>query len=135
MEFFNLKDLAGVLAVVLTLGIPIVAIIGGIILSIRANKNETELRRLIIENQTDLETAKALIAEPDKKSSKFGTLRGACVLLGIGLGALVNYLLNVTVAGPEGIYFWIVIAFGVGLGLLVSFLVEMKLQKKMKNEE
>ena len=135
MEFFNLKDLAGVLAVVLTLVIPIVAIIGGIILSIRANKNETELRRLIIENQTDLETAKALIAEPDKKSSKFGTLRGACVLLGIGLGALVNYLLNVMMAGPEGIYFWTVIAFGVGLGLLVSFLVEMKLQKKMKNEE
>ena len=135
MEYLDLKDLAGVLAVVLTLVIPIVAIIGGIILSIRANKNETELRRLIIENQTDLETAKALIAEPDKKSSKFGTLRGACVLLGIGLGALVNYLLNVTMAGPEGIYFWTVIAFGVGLGLLVSFLVEMKLQKKMKNEE
>lgn len=128
-------ELEGLMAIILSLGIPIVAIIGGIILSIRANKNETELRRLIIENQTDLETAKALIAEPDKKSSKFGTLRGACVLLGIGLGALVNYLLNVTMAGPKGIYFWIVIAFGVGLGLLVSFLVEMKLQKKMKNEE
>lgn len=135
MEYLNLKDLAGVLAVVLTLVIPIAAIIGGIILSIRKNRNETELRRLIIENQTDLETAKALIAEPDKKTNKFGTLRGACVLLGIGLGALVNYLLNVTMVGPKGIYFWIVIAFGVGLGLLVSFLVEMKLQKKMKNEE
>ena len=127
-------ELEGLMAIILTLGIPIVAIIGGFISSIRKNQNETELRRLIIENQTDLETAKALIAEPDKKSSKFGTLRGACVLLGIGLGALVNYLLNVTMVGPEGIYFWTVIAFGVGLGLLVSFLVEMKLQKKMKNE-
>lgn len=128
-------ELEGLMAIILTLGIPIVAIIGGFISSIRKNRNETELRRLIIENQTDLETAKALIAEPDKKANKFGTLRGACVLLGIGLGALVNYLLNVTMAGPEGIYFWTVIAFGVGLGLLVSFLVEMKLQKKMKNEE
>ena len=128
-------DLESIVAIILSLGIPIVAIIGGFISSIRKNQNETELRRLIIENQTDLETAKALIAEPEKKSSKFGTLRGACVLLGIGLGALVNYLLNVTMVGPKGIYFWTVIAFGVGLGLLVSFLVEMKLQKKMKNEE
>lgn len=135
MEYLDLKDLAGILAVVLTLGIPIVAIIGGIILSIRANKNETELRRLIIENQTDLETAKALIAEPDKKSNKFGTLRGACVLLGLGLGAFVNYLLNIPMTGVKGIYAWIIIAFGVGLGLLASFLVEMKLQKKMKVEE
>ncbi len=123
------------MAIILSLGIPIVAIIGGFISSIRKNQNETELRRLIIENQTDIETAKALIAEPDKKANKFGTLRGACVLLGIGLGALVNYLLNVTMVGPKGIYFWILLAFGVGLGLLVSFLVEMKLQKKMKNEE
>lgn len=123
------------MAIILSLGIPIVAIIGGFISSIRKNQNETELRRLIIENQTDLETAKALIAEPDKKSSKFGTLRGACVLLGLGFGALVNYLLNIPMNGVNGIYAWIVIAFGVGLGLLVSFLVEMKLQKKMKNEE
>ena len=128
-------ELEPLMAIILSLGIPIVAIIGGFISSIRKNQNETELRRLIIEKQTDIETAKALIAEPDKKANKFGTLRGACVLLGIGLGALVNYLLNVTMAGPEGIYFWILLAFGVGLGLLVSFLVEMKLQKKMKNEE
>lgn len=123
-------DLESLVAIILCLGIPIVAIIGGIILSIRKNRNETELRRLIIENQTDLETAKALIAEPDKKLNMFGTLRGACVLIGVGLGAFVNYLLNL----PIGIYFWIVIAFGVGLGLLVSFFVEMKLQKRMKND-
>ena len=128
-------ELEGLVAIILCLGIPIVAIIGGIILSIRKNRNETELRRLIIENQTDLETAKALIAEPDKKSSKFGTLRGACVLLGLGFGALVNYLLNIPMAGVNGFYAWILLAFGVGLGLLASFLVEMKLQKKMKNEE
>lgn len=128
-------EFEGLVAIILCLGIPIVAIIGGIILSIRKNQNETELRRLIIENQTDLETAKALIAEPDKKSGKFGTLRGACVLLGIGLGALVNYLLDIPMTGVKGFYAWILLAFGVGLGLLVSFLVEMKLQKKMKNEE
>lgn len=123
------------MAIILTLGIPIVAIIGGFISSIRKNQNETELRRLIIENQTDLETAKALIAEPDKKSSNFGTLRGACALIGLGFGAIASILLGLPLNGSKGIYFWILLAFGVGLGLLVSFLVEMKLQKKMKNEE
>ena len=123
------------MAIIFTLGIPIVAIIGGFISSIRKNQNETELRRLIIENQTDLETAKALIAEPDKKAGNFGTLRGACALIGLGFGAIASILLGLPLNGSKGIYFWILLAFGLGLGLLVSFLVEMKLQKKMKNEE
>ena len=128
-------ELEGLMAIILTLGIPIVAIIGGFISSIRKNQNETELRRLIIENQTDLETAKALIAEPAKKAGNFGTLRGACALIGLGFGAIASILLGLPLNGSKGIYFWILLAFGVGLGLLVSFLVEMKLQKKMKNEE
>ena len=128
-------ELEGLMAIILTLGIPIVAIIGGFISSIRKNQNETDLRRLIIENQTDLETAKALIAEPDKKAGNFGTLRGACALIGLGFGAIASILLGLPLNGSKGIYFWILLAFGVGLGLLVSFLVEMKLQKKMKNEE
>ena len=128
-------ELEGLMAIILTLGIPIVAIIGGFISSIRKNQNETALRRLIIENQTDLETAKALIAEPDKKAGNFGTLRGACALIGLGFGAIASILLGLPLNGSKGIYFWILLAFGVGLGLLVSFLVEMKLQKKMKNEE
>ena len=128
-------DLESIVAIILSLGIPIVAIIGGFISSIRKKQNETELRRLIIENQTDLETAKALIAEPDKKAGNFGTLRGACALIGLGFGAIASILLGLPLNGSKGIYFWILLAFGVGLGLLVSFLVEMKLQKKMKNEE
>ena len=128
-------DLESLVAIILCLGIPIVAIIGGIILSIRKNRNETELRRLIIENQTDLETAKALIAEPNKKIGNSGTLRGACALIGLGFGAIASILLGLPLHGSKGIFFWILLAFGVGLGLLVSFLVEMKLQKKMKNEE
>ena len=125
----------GLVAIILSLGIPIVAIVSGVVSSVKKKKLETELRRVIVENHTDLEVARALIEEQEKKSSKFGSLRGACVLIGLGIGALVNYLLNVSMVGPGGIYFWTVIAFGVGLGLLVSFLVEMKLQKKMKNEE
>ena len=56
-------ELEGVLAIVLSLTIPIVAIIFGSIIAIRKKQSETELRKLLIENHTDLETAKALIEE------------------------------------------------------------------------
>ena len=126
----------GLVAIILSLGIPIVAIVSGVVSSVKKKKLETELRRVIVENHTDLEVARALIEEQEKKSSKFGSLRGACVLIGLGIGALVNYLLNVsTMAGPEGIYFWVVLAFGVGLGLLASFIVEQKLKKQEPTPE
>ena len=123
-----LEDLTGIFAVVLSLSIPIVAIIFGTKTSIRKKESETELRRLIIENHTDLETARALIEERDRKSNKYISLRWACILIGMGVGTLADYLLGLS---PQGdIYFWLVIAFGVGLGMLVSFFVELKLQHK-----
>ena len=60
------------------------------------------------------------------------TLRTACILLGIGLGALINWLAESFNLGT--IYFWLIIAFGIGVGLLVSFLVEMQLYKKYGNK-
>lgn len=129
-------QLEGLVAIILSLGIPIVAIVSGVVSSVKKKKLETELRRVIVENHTDLDVARALIEEQEKKPSKFGSLRGACVLIGLGIGALVNYLLNVsTMAGPEGIYFWVVLAFGVGLGLLASFIVEQKLKKQEPTPE
>ena len=125
----------GLVAIILSLGIPIVAIVSGVVSSVKKKKLETELRRVIVENHTDLDVARALIEEQEKKSSKFGSLRGACVLIGLGIGALVNYLLNVSMVGPGGIYFWVVLAFGVGLGLLASFIVEQKLKKQEPTPE
>ena len=123
------------MAIILSLGIPIVAIVSGVVSSVKKKKLETELRRVIVENHTDLDVARALIEEQKKKPSKFGSLRGACVLIGLGIGALVNYLLNVSMVGPGGIYFWVVLAFGVGLGLLASFIVEQKLKKQEPTPE
>ena len=114
-----------IIATILAMLIPIVAIVCGIYYSIRKKQNETELRRMIIENQIDLETAKTLMAEPEEKPNKFLSLRWACVLIGIGIGALADYLLDI-----QKPYFWLVIAFGIGLGLLASFIVEMRMQKK-----
>ena len=126
-------ELEGVLAIVLSLAIPIVAIIFGSIMAIRKKQSETELRRLLIEHNTDIETAKALIEEKEKKSNKYSSLRWACFLIGLGIGAFADFLLGIV--PHDGIYFWIIIAFGIGLGLLVSFFVELKLQKNEAREE
>lgn len=124
-------ELEGIIAIVLSLSIPIVAIIFGAIMSIRKKQSETELRKLLIEHNTDLETAKALIEEKEKKSNKYSSLRWACILIGLGVGAFADFLLSLNPV--DGIYFWIIIAFGIGLGLLVSFFFEYKLQKKEEN--
>ena len=126
-------QLEGIFAIVLSLTIPIVAIIFGSIIAIRKKQSETELRKLLIENNTDLETAKALIEEKEKKSNKYSSLRWACILIGLGIGAFADFLLGLN--SVDGIYFWIIIAFGIGLGLLVSFFVELKLQKNETKEE
>ena len=126
-------ELEGVLAIVLSLAIPIVAIICGVVMSIRKKQSETELRKLLIEHNTDLETAKALIEEKEKKSNKYSSLRWACILIGLGIGAFADFLLGIV--PHDGVYFWIIIAFGIGLGLLVSFFVELKLQTNEAREE
>ena len=125
-----MDELIPLSAVILSLAIPIVAIICAVIGYIRKKENYTTLRRLLIENHTDLETAKAIMAEQEKKPNKYHSLRSACILIGIGFGALADYLLNV-----EGIYFWLVIAFGVGIGLLASFITELKLQHQETQQE
>ncbi len=126
-------ELIPISAIVLSLSIPIVAIIFGAIMLIRKKQSETELRKLLIENHTDLETAKALIEEKEKKSNKYSSLRWACILIGLGIGAFADFLLGIV--PHDGVYFWIIIAFGIGLGLLVSFFVELKLQKNEAREE
>ena len=126
-------ELIPISAIVLSLSIPIVAIICGVIMSIRKKQSETELRKLLIEHNTDLETAKALIEEQEKKSNKYVALRWACILIGLGIGAFADFLLGIV--PHDGVYFWIIIAFGIGLGLLVSFFVELKLQKNEAREE
>lgn len=128
---FDMKEFIGLVAVILSLGLPIVVIIMVFLKKMKKDQQEKEIRQLIIENKTDPETAKLLIDEP-KKAPKPGTidvgnLRFACMMLGIGLGAGINWLADIS---TKNIYFWLIIAFGVGIGMLCSFLVEMHLAKK-----
>lgn len=130
MEAFPV-NFVGLAGVILIFGLPVIAIVMGFWSYMHKNTKDKEIRQLIIENHTDAETAKLLIDEP-KKAKKpgtidLGTLRTACMLLGVGLGALINWLANIA---TKNIYFWLIIAFGVGIGMLCSFLVELRLLKK-----
>lgn len=117
-------------AVIMSMLIPICGIIFGCLVAIRQKKSDAEIRRTLIENHTDVETTKAILAEREKKSDKYSSLRGAFVLIGVGLGALADNLLDI-----NGLFFWFVIAFGVGVGLLVSFFIEQNLRKKESEKE
>jgi len=130
---FETSDLIPIFAVVLSLSIPIVAIVMVFITSIKMKNRDTELRLALIQQGTDADTAKLLIEEQAKKHDKYSSLRWACILIGIGLGALVDALLGLP--PKHNIYFWLIIAAGMGIGLLVSFIVEYKLMKKEQQEQ
>lgn len=136
MAPIDLSDFIPLSAVILSLGLPIIVVVMVLIAKMKKDKNEKELRQLIIENKTDAETAKLLIDEP-KKAKKPGTidvgnLRFACMMLGVGFGAGINWLADVS---TKSIYFWLIVAFGVGIGMLCSFLVELRLAKKQHPTE
>ena len=136
LEKSFVENLIPLTAVILSLGLPIVVVVMVFLEKMKKGQQQKEIRQLIIENHTDAETAKLLIDEP-KKAKKpgtinLGTLRTACMLLGVGLGALINWLANLA---SNNIYFWLIIAFGVGIGMLCSFLVELRQTKKQKPTE
>ena len=130
---FESFDLIGLFAIILSLSLPIVAVVMVFLTSIKKKNRETQLRLALIEKGTDAETAKLLIEEHEEKHNKYSSLRWACILMGIGLGTLVNALLGL--APKHNIYFWLIIAAGMGIGLLVSFIVEYKLTKKEQQEQ
>lgn len=126
----------GLVAIIFIFGLPIVVVVMVFLKKMKKNQQEKEIRQLIIENKTDPETAKLLIDEP-KKAPKPGTidvgnLRFACMLLGVGLGAAIDWLADIS---TKSIYFWLIVAFGVGIGMLCSFLVELRLAKKQHPTE
>ena len=126
-------DLIGLFAVILSLSLPIVAVVMVFLTSIKKKNRETELRLALIEKGTDAETAKLLIEQQVEKHNKYSSLRWACILIGMGLGALVDALIGLS--PKHNIYFWLIIAAGIGFGLLTSFIVEYKLTKKEQQEQ
>lgn len=139
LENSFVENLIPLTAVILSLGLPIVFVVMVFLEKMKKGQQQKELRQLIIENKTDAETAKLLIDEPKKAAQPrkpgtidLGTLRTACVLLGVGLGTGINWLAGIS---THDIYFWLIIAFGIGIGMLCSFLVEVQMAKKQKPTE
>lgn len=136
LEKSFVENLIPLTAVILSLGLPIVVVVMVFLKKMKKDQQQKEIRQLIIENKTDAETAKLLIDEP-KKAPKPGTidlgnLRFACMMLGVGLGAGINWLAGIS---THNIYFWLIVAFGIGFGMLCSFLVELRLAKKQQPTE
>ena len=125
---FETVALEGVLAIGLSLSIPIVAILMVFISSMK-KKHDTELRLALIQAGTDADTAKILIEEQHDKHEKYGPLRTGYFFAGAALGAVCNGLFGVS---SDDIYFWMAIAGGVGVGLIIAFVIEYKLSKKEK---
>ena len=127
-----MKDFAGLLAVFMSLVIPITAIIAGCIISVGNKKREKEIRQLIIENDLDIERAKLLIEKAQKKDNNiYGFLRGGMMFIGLGLGLLADYLLGIE---TRNMYFWLILSVGIGIGMLASFFAEMKLSEKKQTK-
>lgn len=127
-----MKDFAGLLAVFMSLVIPITAIIAGCIISVGNKKREKEIRQLIIENDLDIERAKLLIEKPQKKDNNiYGFLRGGMMFIGLGLGLLADYLLGIE---TRNMYSWLILSVGIGIGMLASFFAEMKLSEKKQTK-
>ena len=127
-----MKDFAGLLAVFMSLVLPITAIIAGCIISVGNKKREKEIRQLIIENDLDIERAKLLIEKPQKKDNNiYGFLRGGMMFIGLGLGLLADYLLGIE---TRNMYFWLILSVGIGIGMLASFFAEMKLSEKKQTK-
>ena len=124
---FETVVLEGVLAIGLSLSIPIVAILMVFISSMKKKKHDTDLRLALIQAGTDADTAKILIEEQHDKHEKYGPLRTGCFFAGAALGAVCNGLFGVS---SDDIYFWMAIAGGVGVGLIIAFVIEYKLSKK-----
>lgn len=128
MEF----NLEGILAIGLSLSIPIVAILMVFISSMKKKKHETDLRLALIQADTDADTAKILIEGQERKDNKYGTLRTGSFFAGAGLGAVCNALCGVS---ADDIYFWMTIVGGVGVGLLIAFTIEYKLSRKEQKQK
>lgn len=114
--------------------IPIVAIVMNFIMIIKKNYAERDVRKMLIQNGIDKETAAIILKEEKKERDPYSTLRAALLLIGIGLTALCCHWGGVTPKNA-GIFYWLMIGLGCGLGFLVAFIVERLLRKQDRKQQ
>ena len=127
-------DLMGIFSIVLTLSIPLLAIVFGIGKKIKKDKLDTELRMELIRNEASAELAQQLLKTPEKRAAdnKITALRWGCALAGLGIAAIVCHLLGINY---DVFYMWMYLVLSCGLGLIISFVVEMLLNKQVEKDK
>ncbi len=132
-------DLSGLFAVVLSLGIPITVMSWYYYSKIKEKNADVDLRKALIENKIDAETAKVIIAEKSperKKEKKFANLTWGLSLVGMALGVLIPLLCGLDLQNVNSEFeFAACIVLGMGLGLLAAFLIIWNLRKKEKEQK
>ncbi len=133
------NDLSGFFAVILSLGIPITVMSWYYYSKIKEKNADVDLRKALIENKIDAETAKVIIAEKSpekKKEKKFANLTWGLTFVGMALGVLIPLLCGLDLENVNsGFEFAACIVLGMGLGLLAAFLIIWKLRKKEEEQK
>ena len=124
----------GLFAIILSLGIPITTMSWYYYSKIKEKNADVDLRKALIENKIDAETARVIIAEKSperKKGKKFATLTWGLSFAGMALGALIPLLCGLDLENVNnGFEFTACTVLGMGLGLLAAFLIIWNLHKK-----
>lgn len=133
-----IEDLQGMFAIILSLGVPITVMSWYYYSKIKEKNADVDLRKALIENKIDAETAKVIIAEKSperRKEKKFANLTWGLSFVGMALGVLVPLLCGLELQNANsGFVFAACIVLGVGFGLLASFLIIWKLRKKEEEQ-
>ncbi len=128
----------GMFAIILSLVIPITVMSWYYYSKIKEKNADVDLRKALIENKIDAETAKVIIAEKSperRKEKKFANLTWGLSFVGMALGVLVPLLCGLELQNANsGFVFAACIVLGVGFGLLASFLIIWKLRKKEEEQ-
>ena len=112
----------------------IVSIIGWIITDVNEKKNERMIRDSIVQNKTDPETAKIILAGSEKKAKKenpYVMLQAGLTLLGLALGYFLTVLLGIK---QSNFGFWIMLIAGMGVGMILTFCIKLKLEEKKREK-
>ena len=119
-------EIIPLIAIIMSLAIPMVVIIAATQTSINKKNREADIKRLIVENNIDIERAKLLIEETKPHDKKYDSLRAGALFLGVGLGTLANHFL---IHGDMIVMVFTIAGF-IGLSLLAAFVVEYKMRQR-----
>lgn len=127
-----MEDLVPIIAVTLSLSIPIVIIVGLVITYCNKKRNARLLRQEIINARLDIEYLPLLLDEESSKlSSPFRLMRIGLFLIFTGVGAIVANQFYST----ADLLFYFIIAIASGMGLLLAFVIEWKMARKKTGQQ